>query len=263
MQALLEKLKASLRKDGLWKTSAKCGTYPVRRLANVASDRWRRWQLSRQTPAEAFSRIYQENLWGDGESASGAGSTLLYTENLRRHLPQMFSRFSIKAVYDAPCGDFNWMKQVVADNDISYHGSDIVPALIESHQQHQKPGRVSFSVADISRDPPPKADVWICRDCLFHLSNHDIYRALNNFASSGVPYILTTTHLNPAGFANSDIPSGHFRLIDLFAHPYYLPKEVKFRVDDYIGTHPPREMCLWTREQIVEALPRMKAALKL
>jgi len=42
-------------------------------------------------------------------------------------------------------------------------------------------------------------------------SNRDIYLALKNYVASEVPYLLTTTHLNHAGFRNTDIPTGDFR----------------------------------------------------
>jgi hypothetical protein len=219
--------------------------------------------LRRSAPAEIFANIHERNLWGDSESASGAGSSLRYTENLRKHLPDLFSSLSIKSVYDAPCGDFNWMRKVISGNDILYFGADIVPALIKKNAKHNQDRRIKFGVADITADKFPKADLWICRDCLFHLSNKDIYLALMNYVSSEVPHILTTTHINATGFKNIDIPTGDFRLIDLFAAPFYLPKEVKIRISDWVDPHPPREMCLWTKEQVSQALPRMKAALRL
>jgi hypothetical protein len=65
----------------------------------------------------------------------------------------------------------------------------------------------------------PKVDLWLCRDCLFHLSNRDILLALRNFLASGTPLVFTTTHLNSAVFENVDIRTGGFRRIDLFSAP--------------------------------------------
>jgi SAM-dependent methyltransferase len=263
MPSVIVKLRDSVQSDSLLRTFWKCARYPFKKLAERAVTSWHRRLLRKSTPAEIFANIYEKNVWHDSESVSGAGSTLRYTENLRKHLPEVFSSLSIKSVYDAPCGDFNWMREVVSGNDILYFGGDIVPALIEENAQHNQDGRIKFRVADITVDKFPKVDLWICRDCLFHLSNKDIYLALKNYVSSEVPYVLTTTHINDTGFKNVDIPTGDFRLIDLFSAPFFLCGEVKFRISDWVDPHPPREMCLWTKEQVSRVLPKMKAALKL
>ena len=65
---------------------------------------------------------------------------------------------------------------------------------------------------------------------------------------------MMTNHINAAGFKNSDIPVGEFRLVDFFSEPFNLPREVLFRVVDYVDPFPPREMCVWTREQVAAAL---------
>ena len=61
---------------------------------------------------EVFTKIYDTKFWYNCESLSGAGSNLLYTENLRKELPKLFDIFNIKTVLDAPCGDMNWMRLV-------------------------------------------------------------------------------------------------------------------------------------------------------
>ena len=64
--------------------------------------------------SEIFDNIYEMNYWRNCESLSGDGSTLNYTENLRKQLPNLIKAFSINTIYDAPCGDFNWMRGVVS-----------------------------------------------------------------------------------------------------------------------------------------------------
>jgi hypothetical protein len=77
---------------------------------------------------------------------------------------------------------------------------------------------------------------------------------LQNFINSKIPYLLTTTHINDGKIRNKDIATGDFRLIDLFAAPYHFPMDVLFRIEDWKMPDPKREMCLWTREQIIYAL---------
>jgi hypothetical protein len=116
-------------------------------------------------------------------------------------------------------------------------------------------------VTDIVTDTFPPADLWLCRDCLFHLSINDIRQALGHFIEANIPYLLTTTHKNAqhGGFQNSDIISGDYRLIDLFAPPFNFPTDVKYRIDDWFEDDPWREMCLWTRQQVMSAAAKMPA----
>ena len=100
----------------------------------------------------------------------------------------------------------------------------------------------------------PPADLMICRDCLFHLSYSDTRSVLENFVASGIPYLLTTSHKNDGTIVNRDIQTGSFRVMDLFAPPYNFPRETLARIDDWVAPDPEREMCLWTREQVVAIL---------
>jgi Methyltransferase domain len=263
MNDIPTRILSSIRSDGPSKTLAKCFRYLFRRYQSHQFNR----VMKKGTPAQIFSKIYntkpwpgsENGYWGSTESASGWGSTLEYTVNLRRQLPQLFKDFSIMSIYDAPCGDFNWMRSVIQQSDITYYGADIVPAMIDNIQRQFGTPKVTFKCADITLDEFPKVDLWLCRDCLFLLSNRDIILALSNFLASGTPLVLTTTHLNTGGFENADIRTGGFRFIDLFSAPYFFPREVLARIPDWIEPWPPREMCLWTRDQVARAVQRMEA----
>lgn len=203
---------------------------------------------------DRFTQIYKINYWGNNESVSGRGSTLMLTSNLRNNLPILFEKFAIKRVFDGPCGDFNWMRHVVDATNIDYIGGDIVLPLIESNQSKYETQRVKFKKIDLTKDVLPEADLMICRDCLFHLSYEDTKQLLDNFVQSNIPYLLTTTYHNDTSFKNKDIITGHFRMIDLFSPPYNFPKEVLFKIDDWVAPESPRSMCLWSKDQIIEAI---------
>ncbi|MCA0302115.1 MAG: class I SAM-dependent methyltransferase [Proteobacteria bacterium] len=206
-----------------------------------------RWRILRMPDNEArFTHIYKVNFWAAKESRSGPGSSLNDTTELRRRLPELFRQFSIGTVFDAPCGDFNWMQAVVAAEPIRYIGGDIVRPMIEENQRRHGSDRVTFRHHDITRDPLPQADLWICRDCLYHLSIEDIRRALQRFVESNVPYLLASTHRVVNGPANIEIASGDFRFTDLFAAPFLLPRDTLFRIEDNAYS----DMRLWSREQV-------------
>jgi hypothetical protein len=201
-----------------------------------------------------FEHIAAKNLWLNSESRSGDGSTLFYTRHLRAELEKFLEDFAVKSIFDAPCGDFNWMRTVSLGKDVSYLGGDIAGSLIASNQEKYHAPRRRFVDFDIVADAFPDSDLWFCRDCLFHLSNGQIFSALRNFSRSKIELLMMTNHITTNGFKNVDGRAGGFRLVDFFEPPFRLPRDVLFRVVDYIEPYPPREMCVWTREQIAAAL---------
>ena len=204
-----------------------------------------------------FTSIWKTNYWGDAESLSGPGSNSIYSQTIREELPKIFDEFAIQSIFDAPCGDFTWMKMVLKESNVNYLGADIVKGLIEKNMLF-KSEKIRFLIHDITTDMFPKTDLWICRDVLFHLSYSDIVDALALFVESNTPFLLTSNHKNFSHFKNLDILSGDFRLLDLFSTPFNFPSNVLYRFDDYIEPHPHREMCLFSREQILQIMPRLR-----
>jgi hypothetical protein len=202
--------------------------------------------------AAVFESHAASNYWLNAESVSGDGSTLDYTHNLRHELAKFLRGFQVASMFDAPCGDFNWMRAVDFPEGFAYTGGDIVGSLAEANRARY-PGS-SFVRFDIAADPFPDADLWFCRDCLFHLPSEMALAALRGFARSRIGYVMTTTHLNVTGFENREVEPGGFRLIDLYKPPYNLPREVLFRIADYVHPYPQRELCVWSRAQVAAAI---------
>lgn len=203
---------------------------------------------------ERFSKIYAINYWGNSESLSGKGSTVEHTEKLREFLPYIFKKYKVGIVFDAPCGDFNWMRLVVDKLDVNYLGADIVPELIKNNKQNYQTEKISFIEMDLTKDLFPNADLMICRDCLFHLSFEDTKKLLKNFLDSNIEYLLTTTYANKSLFVNTDIVSGHFRLIDLTISPYNFPSSPLEMIEDWKFPDHKRFMYLWSRQQVKSAI---------
>ena len=201
---------------------------------------------------ERFNLIYSTNYWFDKESRSGTGSSLRTTKNIRFHLPKIFEKFNIKKLFDAPCGDFNWMRNVLKSVEIDYLGSDIVKDLIASNKKYES-DKIKFSKLDIRVDNLPASDLMICRDCLFHFSYEDIFLFLNNFISSDIKYILLTSNLNEEyKFENKDIVTGDYRKIDLFSKPFNFEKNYIYSFDDKnkLEIQHFRQMYLFSKLQI-------------
>ena len=170
---------------------------------------------------ETFEKIYDSNYWKSNESKSGPGSQMDSTENIRKELPKIWEKYNIKSVLDAPCGDYNWMKNVKKDG-ITYVGVDIVPKIIEENNKKYKNDNTQFRELNIIKDKLPKSDMIICRDCLQHLSYEDAKKAVKSFKDSGSIYLLVTNY--PWTLENWDIKEGDFRPLNLCEKPFNFPE---------------------------------------
>ncbi len=59
-----------------------------------------------------------------------------------------------------------------------------------------------FYKKDITKQNLPKADLFICRDFMFHLSFQDIYIFLKNLRESDSKYILISNHFKDTNKRN-------------------------------------------------------------
>ena len=192
-------------------------------------------------------------LWlhpGNNESISGPGSTLRYTEHFRQALERFLLTIDCRSIFDAPCGDFNWMKQVSFPPGMRYFGADIVTAIVAANQSRYGSMDRYFMKLNIIKDPLPDADVWLCRDCLFHFSFEHARDAVRNGLRSRFKYYAITSHLNAE---NVDIETGSFRELNLEIGPFWFPKPLG-TISDFVEGFPPRHVGIWSRDQILGAL---------
>lgn len=167
-----------------------------------------------------FTEIYRVNAWQNHESRSGPGSTVERCRIVQAGLEVLIEKLGVRSLLDAPCGDFNWMKEAPLTG-VRYVGVDVVQELIEENQRrHSRADRV-FLRADITRDSLPACDLVLCRDALVHFSDEDLWRALRVFQKSGSTYLATTTF--PAQVRNDPIPTGSWRPLNLALAPFHFP----------------------------------------
>jgi hypothetical protein len=172
-------------------------------------------------PEDRFNYIFESGIWEKstaGESKSGSGSTLANTQIYRSHLTQFLRQNPRVTLFDAPCGDLNWIIDIIESEEFTYIGGDISSELIKWNKERHP--SLSLMRFDITKDLFPVADIWHCRHCLMHLSIDDIEKALRNFVSSQIPYALITSHFF-ADVINFDIPTGSFRPLNLLNYPFY------------------------------------------
>lgn len=245
---LLDRLMQKARREGVASVIRALLGFPtaLRRKAKY------REMLKAAAAKERFTSIYRHKLWGTGESRSGPGSEVGYTQGLREWLIRAIPQYGIRSIVDAPCGDFNWMRLVMTDVDVDYTGMDIVDDLVDRNNERYGSKNIRFIVGDICEDPLADCDLLIVRDCLFHLSYHDIDRFLKNIHGVRFKYLLTTSHLTNEDYQNRDIVTGDFRMIDLFGSPFFFDRDrIIAAVDDCPPGYPmPRKMVLLEKKDV-------------
>lgn len=186
---------------------------------------------------KAFSRIFRDNIWGSDESRSGLGSTLQTTQRLRTVSPALLRGFGVESILDAPCGDFNWLSEVNLDTT-RYIGCDIVDDLILANRAAH-PDR-EFIKLDLVEDSLPQVDLIFSRDCLQHLPEPDIWRALRNFKRSGATWLFTSSHTCAEQSIAADV--GGFGFLNLQLAPFNLPLPVLVMPEEHYVS---KTMALW------------------
>jgi hypothetical protein len=189
-----------------------------------------------------FERIWQNNNWDSHESRSGPGSELARTQPFRLALEDFLEKVEARTLLDAPCGDFNWMRHVQLPAGCAYVGVDIVEPMISRLQTQFASEAVKFQHGDIVCAPPPPADVWLCRESLFHFTLRDAGRVLSAWRASRIPWFLATT--SPDVERNSDIRSGSFRPMNLERRPFNLGTPV-LRLPDGTRGDPGKVVGVW------------------
>lgn len=200
---------------------------------------------------QKFEYIYKNNTWGSLESVSGEGSELTHTENIRQWLKNFILIKKIKNIVDAPCGDFNWMKEVIASESVNYEGIDIVKDVINENNKLYGRQNIFFRVGDILNDEISDCDLLIVRDFLFHLSYEDISKFFINIENVKFKFLLITSHISE-NKTNSDILTGDFRQLDMLAPPFLLSEDnIIEKICDSPDNHPmPRVMLLINKSNI-------------
>ena len=159
-------------------------------------------------------------------------------------------------MFDAPCGDFFWMKEIkeqLSNQLDSYVGGDIVAELIEKNNQQFGSAKFSFIVVDITSDQLPKVDLIMTRDCFLHLSFENICAALLNYKKSKSVYLLASTYTKPR--PNIDVHKYFIdgRALNLEKFPFYFPKPLQLINEGCVqgnGEYADKSLALWRLKNI-------------
>jgi chemotaxis methyl-accepting protein methylase len=104
-------------------------------------------------------------------------------------MPALLRKYNIRSINDAPCGDFNYMKEINLTG-IKYTGFDIANELTELNIKKYKKKNLDFIHFDVVNEVLPFCDMILSRDMLIHFSYKDSLKTIENFKKSGVKYLL-------------------------------------------------------------------------
>jgi hypothetical protein len=193
---------------------------------------------------EIFTEAWANHLWS-------ASSTLKRTESLRENFPEMLATLEIKTLFDAGCGDFEWLGSLTLP-EVKILGADIVQPLIERLQH--KNSEHKFQVMDILAEPPEQADMWLLRDILCIYPFSDCLTILEKFAESESKYVAITsidTEQNVEGYV------GILRPLSLEKVPFEAPEPI-YVIEDGIQWFRKKYLYMFSREQVLEWISEMK-----
>lgn len=164
-----------------------------------------------------FSDIYENGMWSKpffakGKYSSGSGSYKKYIiKPYIDFLKSFIKNNDIKSITDVGCGDFNIMRRVLVDfPDIVYYGIDVAENLINYNNEKYSDKNKHFYCLDVSNETEklPKADLFICRQVLQHLSNKDVAAILDATKNYHYAIITDSIYVGDDMKYNLDMPTG-------------------------------------------------------
>ena len=243
------------KSNGIKKVIIKILSTPFRFINKYIYNKNKKEIFNKKSQKERFELIYKTNFWSSKESVSGLGSEQINTINVKKGIVNIINEYKINSILDAPCGDFNWIQDII-NNNIKYIGADIVKDLIDKNLIQFYKKNINFIQLDITTDNLPDTDLMICRDCLIHLSFKRIKLFLQNIKKSNIKFILLTSYKlkdSQKKIKNLDITDGEFREIDMNEPPFSLPEPITRILDKDEQTKKSGYYCylnLYTKDQI-------------
>ncbi len=189
-----------------------------------------------ETLKDAWNRDYIHRKTLGMESIAGYGTNKEATKHIIEVLPTIFSKYNIKSILDAPCGDFFIMKRMNLLG-ISYVGVDIIDELIEQNIK-DNPG-VDFRCLNMIEDPLPTCDLVFCRDIFIHLSYNNVKLFIENCKKSNIKYLISSHYPDVVENAELNGIIG-WRFLNLELPPFNFPTPLELIAeqrysDKYLG----------------------------
>ena len=185
-----------------------------------------------------------------GSPPNGPGSldSFILKEGTIDYINQIIDKYNIENINDCPSGVYgNWIHLLkLPQRGINYVGYDINDLIVERNKTEYP--SIEFVEFDMTKQVPPKGDLIICRDALFHLPNEMVIQSLNNFKESGSTYLLATEQWwlkENYELTQKELDMGcGYRPINLEITPFFLGKPLETHIEND-GIDEGRNIGLW------------------
>jgi len=173
---------------------------------------------------DVFTKIYDNFVWhmGSGESRSGIGSSLNYSNSFKNELINILEKYEIDSVLDCSCGDWNWMKNI-SESFRNYTGLDCVASIIDTNNEKYSTEDIRFIHSDmlsyLKKTPDKYFDLTIIRHTLEHLPfSYSLPVLIETKRCSR--YSIITSYSEAIENVDLDFPKNTYRPISLLKTPY-------------------------------------------
>jgi len=167
-------------------------------------------RLQRLPIDAAFDEVYRRQMWKQGDSLSGPGSSGSWADEYAKIVRALISDKEVKSAIDVGCGDFS-VGRLIAPSVQTLIAMDISKYIIDKNtSRYSEMTNVRFVAGNACTDTIPKADLILVRQVFQHLTNEQIECALRRLEASQSRYILIAEHITRPELMsapNIDLPS--------------------------------------------------------
>jgi SAM-dependent methyltransferase len=175
-----------------------------------------------------FNNIYLHS------SCSGTGSLKENTVLFRTQLLQIIKQYNIKSILDLACGNYIAVKDIIANNNITYIGADISIKIIE-HNKQNYPDQTFICLDAITGDLSQyDCDLIIFRHVIQHLNYTDAKKAVDNIYKSNSKYLFINHQRGLHANKDSHIPENGWanQMYNLNIAPFHLQNKELLYIKD-------------------------------
>lgn len=185
----------------------------------------------RATLSQAFTRIYDEDLWTNG---SGPGSRPDNTIEYRAYVERFMVENAPTSVTDLGCGDWQFSR-LIDWTGRAYTGLDVVERVVAANVERFSTPDIQFRLSAGPGDLPG-GDLLLCKEVLQHLPNALVASYLQAIRRR-YRLALITNAIAPESQANREIEAGDWRPLRLDQPPFSAPGAVVFTYYPRAGDH--------------------------
>jgi len=184
--------------------------------------------ISQNQASRRFKKIInQEKLdikypsfWTSGgiETVCGCGSMVKNMTNVIKQIPEIFKKFDINNVLEIGCGDLNFAKHCILNQNINYTGVDITR--FKTWDNYPNLNLIQKNIQEFEKI---ESQIVICRDLFIHLPNEIILNILKKIKCE---FLLATNYLVEDNSKRKKTVCGSYSPINMEIEPFNLGKPI-------------------------------------